>query len=604
MDGQLRSGLRAMMAIKPLPTSNLFAYFKRYSETLLLVFLFFGCWGFFYTTVSEPASWDSFLYMDLGLNPRPTGYILNRWAHIYLQKLFLDIAPAPLLGAKLYWGFLISATLIFIYLSAKIIRKESNFLNGIAAMLFLGSSALIFQNAGDTLADYTAMFFVILDVLIYLTYFRARPRYQWLLLILYGFILFAALKSKESGLILAVPIVGFGFTNSQFNLIRLLKNAGYIFIGISLGFGTLVLLDYIFIKNALVSLSPNYLSDYSSFVLNSSDLESGVKSRIYYTFVKLFEVVSRFGRSWAERILWKLPIFSSLYLITFSTLIIGLFVKRKRNWCELFVWLMPVAFLVMLIVGQVAARDRHFFPMHPILAILGAQFFNATLPLDIRRVSSKTWTFMKQPKVIATIILFALYAIYKFGPEFERVYYGFGVTVTGIMIILMAVWVKKWRALYSILAVLIVGVYSFYGILFDNVLPLASGQFAAQNEAKARFHPLVETADTFLCSDDTSIYISANIYWDLGFLSRSTSSSPWVFNIFFDCDLTANQTTFANPPSLPSDLTDKLYSYAFLTTAEFNELTPEDQAEFKVTYLLKYIEGGQIVFFSAIHRDN
>lgn len=576
------------------------AFIKRHSETLLLVLFFFGCWGFFYTTIGGPTNWDSFLYMDLGLNPRPAGYILNRWAHIYLQKLFLDIAPTPLLGAKLYWGFLVSATLIFVYLSAKIIKRESNFFNGIAAMLFFISSALIFLSAGDTLSDYTAMFFIALGVVVYLAYFRTNPRYQWLLLILYGFIFFAALKSKESGFVLAVPMIGFGFANNQFNLMKLLKNTCYLLIGIGLGYGVLALLDYIFIKNAFVSLSPSYLSDYSSSVFGSSNLESGVKSRIYYVFAKLFQVIPRYGRPWVERILWKLPIFSSLYIITFATLIIGLKVKRDRSWRELFVWLMPVAFLVMLIVGAVAAKDRHFFPMHPILVILGAQFFTADLPINFREIAAKTWTFARQPKAIATLILLLIYATYKFGPEFERVYYGFGVTVTGILIILLAVWVKKWRPLYSILAVLVVGAYSFYGILFDNVLPLASGQIAAQSAA--RFQPLGEISDSFRCSADTSIYVSANINRDFELLGRSASSNPWLFNIYFDCHLTTSQTTFADSPNLPEDLTNKLYSYAFITTTEFNQLTSDDQSAITANYVPRYVLEGQIVYLMGSSR--
>jgi len=66
-----------------------------------------------------PVSWDEFDYMHTGLNPEPLGYILNRYFHIYFQKPFLSLASTPLMGAKIFWVFLVSSTGLLVYWCAR-----------------------------------------------------------------------------------------------------------------------------------------------------------------------------------------------------------------------------------------------------------------------------------------------------------------------------------------------------------------------------------------------------------------------------------------------------------------------------------------------------
>jgi hypothetical protein len=564
---------------------------KRNSETLFLIVLFFASWGFLYATLGKPTSWDELLYIDLGIFPRADGTILNRWAHIYLQKLFLDLAPTPLQGAKLYWGFLISATMIIVYCAAKLLRKGSNYFNGVAGLLFFTSSALIFSYAGNTYADYTAMFFVALGVLVYLAFFRINPPYRWLLLIFFGFILFAATKSKESGIILAILIIGFGINQNQFEFKNFLKNFTYIFIGIGLGFGMLALLDYIFVNNALASVGSQQLSQYSYFAFRAPSLETGLLQRISF----IVDSLSDIGLPWMARIVEKLPLFSLLYAVTFTTLVIGLQIERKRNWFELFVWILPIAFLGLLTLGRVkSTADRNFFPMHPILAILVAQFFAAEIPANFRDSFSKIWAFIKKPSGAIIISLLVIYTFFKYGPKFQAIYLGFVVAVAEILILLMAVLVKKWKSLHSTLAILLVGVFSFYGIVFDNLYPLTSGQRAVDGEI--RFAPLAAIVDTFQCSPNTRIYVSANVVKQFEIFSRTLG-----FNVYFECKLTGSQFTFPTDLNLPEDLVDNnLHSYAYLTAAEFEELSPSTRSELLAQYNPENIQDGELVVLTNI----
>jgi len=575
-------------------------FLKRHREVILLLIFFFTCWGFLYTTAGGPTTWDELLYMDLGLNPRPDGTVLNRWAHIYFQKLFLEIAPTPLQGAKLFWGFLVSSTLVFVYLSAKTTRPKSNYLNGIAAVLFFSGSSLIFMNAGITYADYTVMFFVVLSVLIYLSYFRSGSRYRWLLPVLFGFFLFAAVKSKETGLVLSVLIAGFGFKDKVFDLRHFVKNCFYIFVGVLIGFGLLVLLDNLFISNPWASISSQSLSEYSAFEFNNSSLEIGIKVRIYTILVNFFTYFWHFARPLTDRILWRLPVLCTLYLITLFTLTANLLrgKQKKRPWTQFYVWLLPIGFLGLLILAASGAKDRHFFPIYPILAILGAQFFTITLPFNTRSVFSRVRGFLSLPRVLVSILLLGIFFFYRYGSEVAEIYNAVLVTISGMTLILLAIWVKKWSTMTSAVALFSVIVFSFYGLFFESLVPLAKGEIAAQSIE--RFEPLEDIKEYFECKSTTRIYVSANVHRNLNTLGRDLSSQPWFFNVFFDCGLTISQFTFAWPPALPRDLTAAAnYSYAFLTTVEFNELSREGKQEIEAMYIIKYIYEEQILFLRS-----
>ena len=576
-------------------------FVKRHVEVILLLLFFFACWGFLYTTIGGPTTWDELLYMDLGLNPRADGHYLNRWAHIYFQKLFLDVAPTPLQGARLFWGFLVSATLVFTYLIAKSITSKSNYLNGITAVLFLGSSALIFKFAGNTYADYTVMFFVTLAVWVYLFYSRSRSRYRWLLLVLFGFVFFAAVKSKETGIVLLIPILGFGFKDNAFNIRFFVKNLAFIVGGMVVSLGLLTSLDNLFVGDPLVSISAQSLSEYSSFVLRNSSLESAIKERIYAIVVTFSAYWLDIIKPWIEQILWRLPVFSLLYLVTLFYLVADLSKVRKqrnRDWAELFIWLLPVAFLIILVLAASGAKDRHFFPMHPILAILGAQFFTIALPINMNQISSRFLRFIRLRRTIVSIFLMGIYLLYRYGTEINLIYDRLLVTFSGIIMILLSVWARKWTTMLSALALLSVITFSFYGIFFENFIPLAKGEIAA--ESIERFRPLEDITGVFQCAPTTRIYVSSNVHRDFDTLGRDLSSNPWFFNVFFDCQLSVSQFTFAWPPTLPADITEgEIFTYAFLTTTEFNELGSEGQQEIEEIYLVRNIYNGQIIFLSS-----
>lgn len=63
-----------------------------------------GIWTF--PCVGTSVNWDDLLYMSLSQHTIPYAEILNRYGHIYLQKLFYRIVGDAVLGTRVYWCFI------------------------------------------------------------------------------------------------------------------------------------------------------------------------------------------------------------------------------------------------------------------------------------------------------------------------------------------------------------------------------------------------------------------------------------------------------------------------------------------------------------------
>lgn len=316
-------------------------------EAILVLAFFFGYWYFLYLTSGGPVTWDEMLYMDLGLNPRPDGHIFFRWTHIYFQKLFLELAASPIVGARLFWGFLLSGTTVLVYLIAKRLSQKSNYWNGIAAALFFLATAPLFENAGTTYADYTAMFFVALGALVYLGYQQSTSKYRLVLALLFGLVLLAAVRSKETAFVLLCLWPGFAFDDGKLSKEKLIKTSAAILLGALLGQGILSTLDLIFLRDATFAYRAETIQEYSSFIFKTPDIESGLKSKIYTFLARFFDISIVRGKQWVDRIFWKHPLVTILYLITFFNA--SREIWKKKPWRvpgNYFVWLMPVAFFM------------------------------------------------------------------------------------------------------------------------------------------------------------------------------------------------------------------------------------------------------------------
>ena len=173
------------------------------------------CFIFLLKHSGGPISWDELLYMNISITSIKAPFVLNRYFHIYLQKLFFWIFGEPLLGAKVFWSFIISFCMFLIYLNSKLISKSGSFFVPCIAIVFFFSHDLVFCYSGVTYVDFTLMLMMLVCFSIYTIYTHHNLAHKWLLLITYGFSLFMAIKSKEPGLCLFFLVPGFLKDNGQ-----------------------------------------------------------------------------------------------------------------------------------------------------------------------------------------------------------------------------------------------------------------------------------------------------------------------------------------------------------------------------------------------------
>ena len=117
-------------------------------EKIILIILTLCVWFVLAVYAGAPIFSDEFMYIDIGLRNYKEPSYGNRYFHVYLQKFFMDLAPTPLQGVRIFWGFIIALTAAMIYLNARTFFKDSHPLHGLLALAFFFSFPLITEYSG------------------------------------------------------------------------------------------------------------------------------------------------------------------------------------------------------------------------------------------------------------------------------------------------------------------------------------------------------------------------------------------------------------------------------------------------------------------------
>ncbi len=150
-------------------------------EIIVSILFFIALWIGLSFNTGGPIYSDELLYIEIGLNNESAPNYGNRYFHVYLQKLFMAVAPTPLIGIRVYWAFLIALTALMIYWSARIFLKENTAIHGLLAVAIFFSYKFISSYAGVTSVDIAAMLMSTALVFTYLLYQRTEKK--WLLYI-------------------------------------------------------------------------------------------------------------------------------------------------------------------------------------------------------------------------------------------------------------------------------------------------------------------------------------------------------------------------------------------------------------------------------------
>lgn len=501
-----------------------------------------GIWIYFH--IYSAINWDDLLYMSLARYTDGQAWILNRYGHIYFLKLFYFFAGDSITGARIFWCFLFSASCILIYFSARILAGRGSAVAAVIAVLLVYMQPMFGREAGSPLADFTVMFLVILGVFIYLAFLGRRDKFTHWLLMLLGLVFFWAVKSKETGICMAVLFFGLGRdAQNLWRIKRFFQDVGWVVCGILLGSLILMLLDAAFVGDFWFSVRPSNIS--KLFGSNLGEPKIDTRTRTIQSWFSFFTTR---------------PIFVPflLYLLVGWKSHFKSFTMREK-----IVWLIPLFLMLFLTFSRRAwyVVPRYVSPAIPIMAIFACQFFH--FDLKGQAGIGKGFTISRRGFGIilaaaAFIIVIGLYvpkihswAIYykldeplvgfpnlkyqRLSPE--QLFYALAIIPVAVTGLLITALLSKKRGLATLFFTAL--------FLFALMLPSFSDGKGLMDTAvvksRWRYEACRVFKDDFEFGRDTKILISKNVHQYTWMLGRNVESHCHIFNIFFNTRLNYEQ---------------------------------------------------------------
>lgn len=304
---------------------------------------------------ASPLSSDSLLYANVGLNNIREHFILNRYFHVYLQKVFLEIAPSPIEGYRTLWALLVSLVLILTYAGARAI-PSSHPMNGVLAMGFLLALPNIDKIAGILVVDLTATFISMLIINLYIFSAKTNHHNAWMILGI-GTLIFLGFKTKETTLPVSIPVViGLLYDENKLGGWSRLKTlALWLLGGLLIGSIFFAILNALFLKDALFGLRISDIKIFlSTYVSGAVEAEKISDSQNWFSAFWLRELYIPFllyiagGISQRDelplaiRILWVIPVVATFFVI----------VSVGNAWGYEFRFIMPAIPIVAILASS------------------------------------------------------------------------------------------------------------------------------------------------------------------------------------------------------------------------------------------------------------
>jgi hypothetical protein len=510
-----------------------------------------------YSHLGTTKNWDDLLYMSLSQYTIPESWILNRYGHIYLQKLFMFLAGDAITGGKIFWLFIFFGTCVLVYFCARVIDRSKSRLTALVAVLFFIMLPVFAEELGCTLSDFTVMFICTAASLIYVLLPTKVNKLYKFMMILLGLLFFWAVKSKETGICMVVLFFGLGRDeNDMFVLKQFFKDIGLVFLGMLAGCILLMMLDFAFIGDAFFSVRPSSIMN----VLNSNFF---IPTGEYDPYYSQRPIISWFNYMTTTPLF---PLFI-LYLLAAKTPS-----EPGRRIRIRLLSIVPLFTLIFLtyIRSSFTVLSRYFAPSLPLLCVFASQFFD----LDFSRITITKNS--KLPKYVAAILAItaafifvgilmrfvpSLIDFYK-NPKEPNAFYAVAIMPLTVLIILILVKLtNKQNILYLFV--------SFFCLFMVVYLPLQNNindvkSNALKYRSEWRFAPLSVFGKYLELDKNKKILVSQNVHKETWMLGRNRESQTWILNVGLNQKLSYDQVIDGSE----ADILKGDYDYAILIADE------------------------------------
>ncbi len=462
---------------------------------------------------SGPIFSDELMYVDTGLRNYANPSYGNRYFHIYLQKLFMVLAPNPLTGVKIFWGFLVALTSLLIYWNARSFFKHSRPLHGLLAVMIFFSYQFVAEYCGVTSVDITAMTMVTIFLTLYLYILRVGFKQTWLLIAL-GAASFLSFKTKETTLLANVLLIGFFFDDKgEFSYKNFLPVIKPFIIGVAGAIGLFVVLDTLILHQPFFAISPATLAA----IFENYAYQGGFRKEpsSYYTTYLLKDLITPF----------------LLYLISgFKSY------KNDDSPPKKIVWLFPLLLVIFMTFNMLKIPwgfiERFYFPALPIIAILAPQFLDSEWPKTGKEhIKLAIMLIGGAGLVLVLRLIFANYATHiawDYNSFMDSIFYPAVLSLLLGTIIL----IKKLTWLKSVLPILCI-----FALLLSPLMYTGKYIFRTSFTGeifKKEYHPFIAFKERIQFTPEMMMVCSLNLSQDLGMLSDNRDEIAAMFNIFFN----------------------------------------------------------------------
>jgi hypothetical protein len=509
-------------------------------------------WVVLYLKGSGPVFSDELLYVDIGLNNYQVPSYANRYFHVYLQKLFMWLAPTPLDGTRIFWGFLVALTALLVYWNARSMFRHSRPLHGLLAVGFFFSYQFISKYCGVTSADITAMWIVTVFLSIYLFHLRSGRIHRWPLVAL-GALSFLSFKTKETTLFANIFLLGLLFDqDGKFDLRKIPSLIKPFLIGLFSAVGLFILLDAVFLKYPFFSINPRTLAAVFENYAYTGGFREEPSS--YFTTFLLADIMVPF----------------LLFLVS-GVVQYG----REESRSLKIIWLFPVLLAFFMTINMLKIPwgfiERFYFPALPVIAILAPQWLRLEPPRTVRERIGMA--------VLATaaiaLAIFMHFSLQNYADSIQLGYGKFYESIYQPLLLLILLgfiliarkmnWVNIVLPLFCIIALLIVPLlfnqkYIFRVPWTGNFFNQYYGPFLNFRE---QLHPV----------DGMSFFISNGVSSDYQALSNDVYELSAMYNVFFNAR--TSQKNFKvgfEPDKIGSMLLTRKFDYALLTTEDWQRI--------------------------------
>lgn len=520
-------------------------------EKIFILIAFIALWAGLAAYAGAPIYSDEFLYIDAGLRQFAEPSYGNRYFHIYLQKLFMEIAPTPLRGVRVFWGLLIALTAVQIYYHARTLTRHSGLLHGLLGLAFFFSFPFIVEYSGEPAVDITAMAMVTLFISFYL-YALQDPLRRRAALAVLGTLVFILFKTKETTILIFFLFLGFGFdADGRWRWKSLVPLIKPLLIGFGGGILLFIVLDGLILGQPFFAISPATFAA----IFKNYDFQPGF-------FVS---PSSWYGEYFLDELLLPFLLF----------VISGVKVRGKVSRQRHLLWVYPLLMAAFVSLNMLKITfgfiERFYFPALPVIAMLAPQALRIKWPRQpLQWAGFGLLTAAAAGLLLAlrgSLLNFSASMEFDFAALLESVYY----PVLLSILLASLMWEKRFHWAASVVPLFCIAAMLFSPLVHTQKYFMRIPW--VQNRYDHMMEPFIEFGEHLALQPNDFLLVSAALDSDLELLSDDPNDITGMYNFFFDRLISEEQVVIGYTSASTARLLDQRpVTHALLTAEQWRAL--------------------------------